>query len=179
MLFLSSAAPQSYEFPFADNMSPKMKSTIIKRESSRRLANYNHQQQVCAPFPSDSIRTVWENFTFQILSFINHLLLHTYIDAQHICFPPSTAHKYKMHTVQAIRGQIALQFSQRPISLVVAISFLLLLLLLVILNVLHQLLFKNPNEPPLVFHWYPVIGNTIEYGIEPYKFFEECRRKVR
>lgn len=47
----------------------------------------------------------------------------------------------------------------------------------VLLNVLSQVLFKNANEPPLVFHWVPFIGSTITYGIDPYKFFFSCREK--
>lgn len=49
----------------------------------------------------------------------------------------------------------------------------------VVLNVLRQLLFKNPNEPPVVFHWFPFIGSTVIYGIDPYKFFFNCQAKVR
>jgi sterol 14-demethylase len=29
-----------------------------------------------------------------------------------------------------------------------------------------------------VFHWFPVIGNTVTYGMDPYRFFFECRAKV-
>ena len=47
----------------------------------------------------------------------------------------------------------------------------------IFINVLHQLLVRNPNEPPLVFHWVPLIGSTITYGIDPYKFFFACREK--
>lgn len=43
--------------------------------------------------------------------------------------------------------------------------------LAIVLNVLKQFLFKNPNEPPLVFHWVPIIGNTVWYGMDPYAFF--------
>lgn len=43
---------------------------------------------------------------------------------------------------------------------------------------LSQLLLKNPNEPPVVFHWFPVIGNTVTYGMDPYGFFFACRKKV-
>ncbi|KAL4891377.1 cytochrome P450 [Aspergillus ambiguus] len=50
-------------------------------------------------------------------------------------------------------------------------------MLSVIVNVLRQLLFKNPHEPPVVFHWVPWIGSTISYGIDPYKFFFDCRAK--
>lgn len=53
------------------------------------------------------------------------------------------------------------------------------LVLAVVVNVLQQLLLKKPNEPPIVFHWLPFFGSTITYGIDPYKFFFECREKVR
>lgn len=49
---------------------------------------------------------------------------------------------------------------------------------LVVWTVLRQILFKNPNEPPVVFHWLPVIGSTVTYGIDPYKFFFDCQAKV-
>jgi divalent metal cation (Fe/Co/Zn/Cd) transporter len=48
----------------------------------------------------------------------------------------------------------------------------------VVVNVLRQLLFKCPHEPPVVFHWFPFIGSTVNYGIDPYKFFFSCREKV-
>jgi hypothetical protein len=51
--------------------------------------------------------------------------------------------------------------------------------LLIVGNVLKQLFFKNPKEPPVVFHLVPFIGNTITYGIDPVKFFFNCRKKVR
>ena len=65
-----------------------------------------------------------------------------------------------------------------PIGLVVATGLLSFLVLAVVLNVLHQLLFKNPTEPPLVFHWVPFIGSTIAYGTDPYRFFFDCQEKV-
>ena len=52
------------------------------------------------------------------------------------------------------------------------------LFLTIVLNVLHQQLFRNPAEPPLVFHWVPFFGSTITYGIDPYRFFFRCREKV-
>ena len=64
------------------------------------------------------------------------------------------------------------------LPLLVLLSLLVFLALAVIVNVLRQLLFKDPNEPPLVFHWFPVIGSTVTYGIDPYKFFFSCREKV-
>ncbi|KAI1084715.1 cytochrome P450 [Whalleya microplaca] len=47
----------------------------------------------------------------------------------------------------------------------------------VFLNALRQLLFRNKNEPPVVFHWLPYIGNAITYGMEPAEFFFRCRKK--
>ena len=49
----------------------------------------------------------------------------------------------------------------------------------VILNVLQQLMLRRPREPPVVFHWIPIIGSTITYGIDPYRFFFSNRQKVR
>ena len=64
-------------------------------------------------------------------------------------------------------------------ALIVVIGFTAFIVLTIGYNVLQQLLFKNPNEPPVVFHWLPVIGSTVIYGMEPFKFFSNCRAKVR
>lgn len=53
-----------------------------------------------------------------------------------------------------------------------------LIMLATLTTVLRQVLFKNPNEPPIVFHWLPVIGSTVTYGIDPFKFFFDCQKKV-
>ncbi|KAF1845856.1 eburicol 14 alpha-demethylase-like protein [Cucurbitaria berberidis CBS 394.84] len=65
--------------------------------------------------------------------------------------------------------------SSKPV--VVAAGFASFILLAVVLNVLKQLLFKKPNEPPMVFHWFPIIGNTVTYGMEPYEFFFKNQKK--
>lgn len=59
-----------------------------------------------------------------------------------------------------------------PISLVV------LIILSVAVNALLQCVFKDTNKPPLVFHYFPIIGSTITYGKDPLKFFEDCKQKV-
>jgi len=51
------------------------------------------------------------------------------------------------------------------------------LALLVLANIARQLLFRNPHEPPVVFHIVPWLGSTITYGMDPYKFFFACREK--
>lgn len=68
--------------------------------------------------------------------------------------------------------------SNRSAGVIVVAGFASFIVLTIVLNVLSQLLFRNPKEPPVVFHWVPVIGSTIAYGIDPYKFFFNCRRKV-
>ncbi|KAJ5984102.1 hypothetical protein N7481_006201 [Penicillium waksmanii] len=64
-------------------------------------------------------------------------------------------------------GQIA-----RISCYVVGIAFI-----SVALNVFNQLFLYNRNEPPVVFHWFPLVGSTIAYGMDPYKFFFSCREK--
>lgn len=63
--------------------------------------------------------------------------------------------------------------------LTAATGFSSLLVLIVLYTILQQLFFKHPNEPPVVFHWLPIIGSTISYGIDPFKFFFDCEAKVR
>jgi sterol 14-demethylase len=83
-----------------------------------------------------------------------------------------------MGLLETVSGPLGAQIAQRGTVTVVAGGFVAFLVLSVVLNVLKQLLLKNPNEPPVVFHWFPVVGNTVMYGMDPYKFFFECRAKV-
>ena len=59
-----------------------------------------------------------------------------------------------------------------------AIAFF-LAVLGVVANALQQILFKKRKEPPLVFHWLPIIGSTVSYGMDPFDFFFKCQAKVR
>lgn len=83
-----------------------------------------------------------------------------------------------MGVLEQVSGPLAQQVSQRGMGVVVAAGIFSFIVLSVVLNVLNQLLFKNPNEPPVVFHWFPIIGSTISYGPDPYGFFQRCREKV-
>src|SRR4051794_1004774 len=83
-----------------------------------------------------------------------------------------------MGILENITGPLAQQVSQRGLGIVIAAGFASFLVLAVVLNVLSQLLLKNPNEPPMVFHWFPIIGSTVTYGMDPYGFFFDCRAKV-
>ena len=83
-----------------------------------------------------------------------------------------------MRVVLTVAGQLR-HASATSLATIIGLALGSLFALAVLLNVLHQLLHKNPNEPPVVFHWVPLIGSTIDYGIDPYKFFFRCREKVR
>jgi hypothetical protein len=77
-----------------------------------------------------------------------------------------------------VAGPLGRFSSDSSLPVLVAAGFASFILLAVVLNVLKQLLFKKANEPPLVFHWFPVLGSTITYGIDPYKFFFANQKKV-
>ena len=62
-------------------------------------------------------------------------------------------------------------------NVVVVVAFVISLTVLV--NVLQQILLKKSKEPPVVFHWLPIVGSTVTYGIDPFKFFFQCQAKVR
>src|SRR3954447_5472826 len=83
-----------------------------------------------------------------------------------------------MGILENLTEPLAQQISQRGLGVVIAAGFASFLVLSVVLNVLSQLLLKNPNEPPVVFHWFPIIGSTVTYGIDPYRFCFDCRAKV-
>jgi len=75
-------------------------------------------------------------------------------------------------------GPLSHQFSQLGLASQIGVAIGSFLVVTVVLNVLQQILFKNPNEPPVVFHWFPLIGSTITYGMDPPRFFDENRKKV-
>ncbi|KAE9399843.1 cytochrome P450 51, partial [Gymnopus androsaceus JB14] len=48
----------------------------------------------------------------------------------------------------------------------------------VVVNILWQLIIPRPKtDPPVVFHWLPIVGSAIEYGNDPMKFFVACQAK--
>lgn len=83
-----------------------------------------------------------------------------------------------MGLVALVLDNVCERCSNLSIWALSGLGLLSFVVLTVFLNVLRQILFKNPNEPPLVFHWFPFVGSTISYGMDPYKFFFSCREKV-
>lgn len=83
-----------------------------------------------------------------------------------------------MGLISEIAGPLSQFTANASWPSVIAAGFASFLVLAVVLNVLQQLLWKDPHAPPMVFHWFPVIGSTITYGMDPYKFFFANRAKV-
>lgn len=83
-----------------------------------------------------------------------------------------------MGLLELIAAPVSAQFAERGTAVVIGGAIFGFIVLSVVLNVLNQVLFANPNEPPVVFHWFPIIGSTVTYGIDPYKFFFNCKEKV-
>ena len=84
-----------------------------------------------------------------------------------------------MGLVQEIAGHpLARHFLALGLGAQVAIAVGGFIVLSVVLNVASQILSRNPNEPPMVFHWFPFLGNTISYGMDPPRFFKANRAKV-
>ncbi|KIH86614.1 cytochrome P450, family 51 (sterol 14-demethylase) [Sporothrix brasiliensis 5110] len=82
-----------------------------------------------------------------------------------------------MGAIQELAGPLVQKYAQLGTGSQIVVGFAAVLVVAVVLNVLNQTLFKNANEPPVVFHWFPGIGSTITYGLDPPRFFLENRKK--
>ncbi|KAI9792091.1 MAG: hypothetical protein M1816_003073 [Peltula sp. TS41687] len=82
-----------------------------------------------------------------------------------------------MGLLAAIIGPITDRLHIESTSLIITSLLATFIVLAIVVNVLQQLWFQKPHEAPVVFHWIPLIGSTIAYGIDPYKFFFQCREK--
>jgi hypothetical protein len=84
-----------------------------------------------------------------------------------------------MGLIAEIAGPLATFTQNASLPTLIAAGTASFIVLAVVLNVLSQVLLRNPNEPPMVFHFFPVIGSTVTYGMDPYKFFFDNKAKVR
>ncbi|KAE8378245.1 serine/threonine protein kinase chk2 [Aspergillus bertholletiae] len=86
-------------------------------------------------------------------------------------------YRFQRSVTAVILSSICERCSDSSLWVLTGVGLLSTLVVSVIINVLRQLLFKNRKEPPLVFHWFPFIGSTISYGMDPYRFFFNCQEK--
>lgn len=84
-----------------------------------------------------------------------------------------------MGLLQQVAGPVSQHLDQLGTASQVFVIGFGVIVLSVILNVLKQVLLKNPNEPPVVFHWFPFIGSTVTYGMDPPTWFHKNSKKVR
>ncbi|GAD96008.1 14-alpha sterol demethylase Cyp51B [Paecilomyces variotii No. 5] len=82
-----------------------------------------------------------------------------------------------MGLLSAVLDKFCEQCSSQSLWVLGGIGLVSFVALSVLVNVALQIFFKNPNEPPVVFHWFPIIGSTVSYGIDPFNFFFNCREK--
>lgn len=84
-----------------------------------------------------------------------------------------------MGILSAVLDPLAARLDGQPTYLLALLGFAAIFTTTVVLNVLSQLLpvRRKGSDPPIVFHWVPFIGSTITYGIDPYRFFFNCRQK--
>ena len=68
-------------------------------------------------------------------------------------------------------------FKALPPSISVPLTIGFIIVIAIARNVIGQLFFPDPHRPPVVFHIFPFIGSTVQYGIDPYKFFFDCQAK--
>lgn len=83
-----------------------------------------------------------------------------------------------MGFVEEVLGPAAGKFAGLGLGAQIGLGLGGFLFFSVLFNVLSQVLFKNPNEPPMVFHLFPLIGSTVTYGMDPPRWMAEQRKKV-
>lgn len=64
-----------------------------------------------------------------------------------------------------------------PVWQLVLLGFSATLAIAITANVIRQLCFYDRTAPPEVFSLLPGLGSTIQYGIDPFKFFFACHEK--
>ncbi|PNS17809.1 hypothetical protein CAC42_3204 [Sphaceloma murrayae] len=84
-----------------------------------------------------------------------------------------------MGLLSAAAGLLPSKLETQPTYILVLTAFGTFLAGAILLNVIAQLIRDRTrgSDPPLVFHWVPFIGSTVTYGIDPFRFFFDCRQK--
>lgn len=108
------------------------------------------------------------------MSLVNNLCIQL---ASVICDILTACNTATMGALQALTDAVVPLVGNTSIWILVLAGSGIFITAAILLNIARQLLFRNPHEPPVVFHLVPFIGSTITYGIDPYKFFFACREK--
>lgn len=74
-------------------------------------------------------------------------------------------------------GSLGDELSKLSTPMLIGVGTVSFVVVSVVINVLQQLLFKDKNKPPVVFHLFPFFGSTVMYGMDPYAFFFANQKK--
>lgn len=66
---------------------------------------------------------------------------------------------------------------QLPLVQLIPITILSAVVIVVGFNVMSQVLCTSKTRAPMVFHLFPWIGSTVQYGSRPYEFFRENQKR--
>jgi hypothetical protein len=83
-----------------------------------------------------------------------------------------------MGLIQDVTEPLVAEFQKLGLASQIVVGFVSFIVLSVVLTVGKQIFFKDPHAPPMVFHLFPFIGSTVEYGMDPPKFFRKMQAKV-
>ena len=82
-----------------------------------------------------------------------------------------------MGVLATVSAPIERLLSTLPVWQIVLLAFSAALTLAITTNVIRQWLFYDRSAPPEVFSLLPGLGSTVRYGIDPFKFFFDCKEK--
>jgi Cytochrome P450 len=82
-----------------------------------------------------------------------------------------------MGLIATVSAPIEEFVAQLAIWQFVLLTFSTALALAIFLNIFRQLFLYDRSAPPEVFSLLPVLGSTVRYGIDPFKFFFDCQAK--
>ena len=83
-----------------------------------------------------------------------------------------------MGVLGELAGPLATQYQAQSTWVQIIVGFTAFFFAAIVLNILKQLLLKDPKQPPVVFHYVPFVGSTVTYGMAPFDFFNTNRKKV-
>jgi hypothetical protein len=82
-----------------------------------------------------------------------------------------------MGLIATLSAPIEQLLTRLAIWQLVLLAFSSALFLAIFLNVCRQWFLYDRSAPPEVFSLLPVLGSTVRYGIDPFKFFFDCQAK--
>ena len=135
-----------------------------------------------SPYRTSSIvvdcRPLCISLAFPLLNFYHPHLLLFFVQPERTWFSISLFAPSAMNLLSALVDPLRDQLAIRSTVAVIEVDLLSFAMLVVIFNVLHQIIFRKPMKPSMMFHWILFIDNIIVYDMNSYDFFFVCRKKI-